>query len=131
LIVKKRVRLEEISFARSGDKGDTCSAGLIAKTSRAYKTLVDEVTPEKIKRHFGSMVKGNVELYPMPAVECLHVVLRNALGGGSTKTLRYDQTGKAMGQALLRMEVEVADDVLTEARQTMERIYDKYGKAWG
>ena len=129
--MKKRVRLEEISFARSGDKGDICSAGLIAKTSQAYKTMVDEVTQEKIKRHFGSMVKGSVELYPMPGVECLHVVLRNALGGGSTRTLRYDQTGKAMGQAILRMEVEVEEDVLTEARQTMEKIYHKYGKAWG
>jgi hypothetical protein len=77
------------------------------------------------------MVKGGVELYPMPNVECLHVVLRKALGGGATKTLRYDQTGKAMGQALLRMEVEVENDVLTEARQTMKNIFKTYGKAWG
>jgi hypothetical protein len=126
-----KVRLEEISFARSGDKGDVCSVGLIAKTSKAYETLIREVTQEKIKDHFGDMVKGGVELYPMPNVECLHVVLRKALGGGATKTLRYDQTGKAMGQALLRMEVEVENDVLTEARQTMKNIFKTYGKAWG
>ena len=29
------------------------------------------------------------------------------LGGGATRTLRLDQTGKSMGQALLWMEVEV------------------------
>jgi hypothetical protein len=126
-----KVRLEEISFARSGDKGDVCSVGLIAKTSKAYETLIREVTQEKIKDHFGDMVKGDVELYPMQNVECLHVVLRKALGGGATKTLRYDQTGKAMGQALLRMEVEVENDVLTEARQTMKNIFKTYGKAWG
>ena len=67
----------------------------------------------------------------MPNVECLHVVLRNALGGGATRTLRYDQTGKAMGQALLRMEVEVEDQVLIQARNAMKGIYEKYGRAWG
>ena len=30
-----------------------------------------------------------------------------ALDGGATRTLRFDQTGKAMGTALLRMEVDV------------------------
>lgn len=129
--MKRRVRLEEISFARSGDKGDVCSVGLIAKTPKAYETLIDEVTADKIKSHFGDMVKGDVELYPMPNVKCLHVVLRNALGGGATRTLRYDQTGKAMGQALLRMQVEVEDQVLTQARNAMKGIYEKYGRAWG
>jgi len=128
--VKKRIRLEEICFARSGDKGDTCSIGLMAKTENAYQTLLEEVTAEKIKHHFGNMVKGGVELYPMPKVHCLHVVLRQALGGGATKTLRYDQTGKAMGQALLRMEVEVEAPVLTEARAATEKIFEKYGRAW-
>ena len=129
--MKRSVRLEEISFARSGDKGDVCSVGLIAKTPKAYETLINEVTADKIKSHFGDMVKGEVELYPMPNVECLHVVLRNALGGGATRTLRYDQTGKAMGQALLRMEVEVEDQVLIQARNAMKEIYEKYGRAWG
>jgi hypothetical protein len=129
--VKTKTRLEEISFARSGDKGDACSIGLIAKTSKAYEIMIHEITPEKIKGHFGDMVRGDIELYRMPNVACLHVVLRKALGGGATRTLRYDQTGKAMGQALLRMEVEVDNDVLTEARQTMERVFEKYGKAWG
>lgn len=128
--MKRRVRLEEISFARSGDKGDVCSVGLIAKTPKAYETLINEVTADKIKTHFGDMVKGEVELYPMPNVECLHVVLRNALGGGATRTLRYDQTGKAMGQALLRMEVEVEHQVLIQARNAMKEIYEKYGRAW-
>ena len=36
-----------------------------------------------------------------------------ALGGGATKTLRIDQTGKAMGNGLSKMEIEVDEDVLT------------------
>jgi hypothetical protein len=120
--------LQEISFARSGDKGDVCSIGLIAKTPGAFKTLVREVTAERIKNHFGEMVRGDVELYPMPNVGCLHVVLRNALGGGATKTLRYDQTGKAIGQALLRMQVDIEEKVFTDAKKATEEIHQRYGK---
>jgi hypothetical protein len=40
----------------------------------------------------------------------LEIVMYQALGGGATKTLRIDQTGKAMGNALAWMEVEVPDD---------------------
>jgi len=34
-----------------------------------------------------------------------NLLLHSALGGGATKTLRYDVTGKAFSTALLRMEV--------------------------
>ena len=31
--------------------------------------------------------------------------MRNALGGGATRTLRLDQTGKSIGNAILRLPV--------------------------
>jgi hypothetical protein len=51
------------------------------------------------------MVRGPVRVYSLPGLEALLVVLHNALDGGATRTLRFDQTGKAMGTALLRMEI--------------------------
>jgi hypothetical protein len=33
------------------------------------------------------------------------VVMEHALGGGATRTLRLDQTGKSFGHALLRLPV--------------------------
>ena len=53
------------------------------------------------------MVKGEVKIYEMPNINALEVVMYGALGGGAPRTLRFDQTGKSMGQALLRMEVEI------------------------
>jgi hypothetical protein len=53
------------------------------------------------------MVKGEVEIHAMPNINALNVVLHGALGGGATRTLRWDQTGKSMGNALLRLELEV------------------------
>jgi hypothetical protein len=73
------------------------------------------------------MVKGEVNVYEMSNINALEVILSGALGGGATRTLRLDQTGKSMGQALLRMEVEVDEEILSKARTVEEQIYQKYG----
>lgn len=101
------VQLKDLAYARSGDKGDICNIGLIAFNQENFKIITETVTAEKIKKHFGNMVTGQVHLYPMPNLNCLQVVMYGALGGGATRTLRYDQTGKAMSTALLRMEVDI------------------------
>ena len=124
-----KVYLSEFAFARSGDKGDVSNIGIMAKTEGIYKYLLEELTPQRIKEHFRGMVKGNVEVYPLPNLQSLEVILRQALGGGATCTLRFDQTGKSMGQALLHMEMEVDDTLIQEARQASADILQKYG-AW-
>ena len=101
------IQLRELAYARSGDKGDVCNIGLLAFNRENYELISKYVTPERIKEHFGDMVKGAVEVYEMPNIDSLEIVLRNALDGGATRTLRFDQTGKAMGTALLRMEIPV------------------------
>jgi hypothetical protein len=100
-------KLRDLAYARSGDKGDVANVGLLAFNAENYAILTREVTPERVKRHFGEMVKGPVEIYEMPNIQALEVILRNAIDGGATRTLRFDQTAKAMGTALLRMEIDV------------------------
>ncbi len=102
----KKVRLSELALARSGDKGDISDIGLMAFNEKNYAIIKKQVTPQRVKEHFKDWVKGNVEIYEMPNVLSLEIVMHQALGGGATKTLRFDQTGKAMGNALLFMEVE-------------------------
>ncbi len=123
----KKVLLKEIAFARSGDKGDVCNVGIMAKSRGIYDFLVGKLTPEKIKDHFKGMVKGDVEIYPMPNIDSIEIVLRRSLGGGATCTLRFDQTGKSMCMAMLRMELQVNDDLLKEAAKTDKDILEKYG----
>jgi hypothetical protein len=103
----RKTRLKDLAFTRSGDKGDHCTVGLIAKSDADYETLRKHVTPERVKAFFGDMVRGPVKIYELPNLNIVHLVLHNALGGGATRTLRFDQTGKSMGTALLRMEIEV------------------------
>lgn len=105
------VRLERIAHARSGDKGDIANIGLIAREQRHYGLLVEQVTAARVKAHFGEFVSGEVERYELPNLWALNFVLHRALGGGGTVSLRLDAQGKALGAALLRMMVEVPDEL--------------------
>jgi hypothetical protein len=104
-----RVRLLDIAHARSGDKGDTVNVGLIAREDRYYPILAREVSAERVKAHFGELVKGSVERYELPNIGALNFLLHEALGGGGTVSLRLDAQGKTFSTALLRMEIEVAE----------------------
>lgn len=103
-----KIRLREIAHARSGDKGDISNVGLIAKEARYYPLLVREVTADRVKAHFGSLVLGPVTRYELPNLSALNFVMEQALDGGGTISLRTDAQGKTHGAALLTMEVEVA-----------------------
>ena len=104
-----KVPLSRIAHTRSGDKGDTCNIGVIAWEERFYPILLREVTAERVQRHFGALVLGEVERYELPNLWALNFLLHGALGGGGTVSLRTDAQGKTFGAALLSLEVEVGD----------------------
>jgi hypothetical protein len=106
--------LSRIAHARSGDKGDTANVGVIAYAQAHYPILVREVTVERVKAHFGSLVKGEVVRYELPNLGALNFLLHGALGGGGTLSLRVDAQGKTMSAALLAMEVDVREDELAD-----------------
>jgi hypothetical protein len=99
------MQIKDVAYARSGDKGDVVNVGVIALDDAAYERLTRTLTPARIKAHFGDWVRGDVEVFPMPNIKAFNMLLHNALGGGATKTLRYDVTGKAFSTAVLRMEL--------------------------
>lgn len=116
--MKSRIKLLEIAHARSGDKGDSCNIGLIAKRAEDYPVLVREVTAERVAQHFVGLlqdsaaggiaggVKRRVERFELPNIGALNFLLHGALDGGGTVSLRIDAQGKTLGAALLRMEIE-------------------------
>jgi len=97
--------VKDVAYARSGDKGDVVNVGVIAFDDAAWERLKRTLTPERIKAHFGDWVRGEVDVFPMKNINAFNVLLHNALGGGATKTLRYDVTGKAFSTAMLRLEL--------------------------
>lgn len=104
-----KVELLKLAHARSGDKGDTANVGVIALKDEFYPILVREVTAEKVKEHFGEMVKGKVERFELPNLKALNFLLHQALGGGGTLSLMTDAQGKTFSTALLRMKIDVDD----------------------
>lgn len=107
-----KVRLGDVAFARSGDKGDTANIGLIAFRPSIYPILVDEVTVDHVKLHFKGICRGEVERFELPNLNALNFLLHESLGGGGTVSLMLDAQGKTFATALLRMEIEVPDDLL-------------------
>ena len=101
-----KLTVRDIAYVRSGDKGDVCTAGLIAKKPEDYPRLLASVTPQAVKALYGEWVQGEVHYHPMDNIEAVVVVMHQALGGGATRTLRLDQTGKSLGYALLRLPVK-------------------------
>ncbi len=105
-----KVALVKLAHARSGDKGDTANVGIIALKDEYYPILVREVTAERVKKHFGEMVKGDVERFELPNLNALNFLLHGSLGGGGTLSLMTDAQGKTISTALLRMYIDVEDD---------------------
>jgi hypothetical protein len=99
-------RVWELAHGRSGDKGDVCNMGLVARDPKDFDALRREVTAERVKAHFGDLIKGPVERYELPNIHALNFVCRGALDGGGTMSLRSDHLGKTMYAWLLRMEIE-------------------------
>jgi len=104
-----KVELTKLAHARSGDKGDTANVGVIALKDEIYPILVKEVTAEKVKEHFGEMVKGEVERFELPNLGALNFLLHESLGGGGTLSLMTDAQGKTFSTALLRMKIDIDD----------------------
>ena len=102
-----KVPLSRLAHTRSGDKGDTCNIGVIAWEERFYPILVRELTPGRVKQHFGALIQGAVERYELPNLGALNFLLHQSLGGGGTVSLRTDAQGKTFGAALLSLEIEV------------------------
>lgn len=95
--------LRDIAYVRSGDKGNTLTVGVIAKTPGDYPKILRAVTAERVKSLFADWVRGPVNIYPMDNIGAVVVYMQSALGGGATRTLRLDQTGKSIGNAILRL----------------------------
>jgi hypothetical protein len=102
-----KVELTKLAHARSGDKGDTANVGLIALRDEIYPILVREVTAERVKEHFGPIVKGAVERFELPNLGALNFLLHESLGGGGTLSLMTDAQGKTFSTALLRMKIDL------------------------
>ena len=103
------MKLQALAHARSGDKGDVCNIAVIAYEKASYPAIARHLTAERVQRHFGSMVSGPVQRYPLPHLSALNFVLHGALAGGVNRSLALDTHGKCFAALLLDIELPESD----------------------
>ena len=107
------VPLSPMASARSGDKGEGSNVGVLAKSEAAYAFLKGALTPEVVAAHMRGINEGEVRRYEADNLLLLNFLLLDSLGGGGSASLLTDAQGKTHGLALLRLELDVPDEVLT------------------
>jgi hypothetical protein len=112
---KVRVALSRLAHARSGDKGDTCNIGVVARAPEIYPWLRQTLTAAAVQRRFKGICLGTVERFEVPNLGALNFLLSQSLGGGGTVSLRLDAQGKTLSHALMAMEVLVSQALLDAA----------------
>ncbi|MEJ2083588.1 MAG: hypothetical protein P8Y94_15820 [Acidobacteriota bacterium] len=99
------MRLGEIAYARSGDKGSAATLAIFARRPEDFGRLERVVTAERVQRFFEPMGCGPVRRFSLPKLQALNFILPEVLAGGGSRSLRVDAQGKAIGQVALEMEV--------------------------
>ena len=103
------VPLSQIAAARSGDKGEGSNVGVLAKSF-----LKEALTREAVAAHMSGINRGAVRRYEADNLRLLNFLLEDSLGGGGSASLLTDAQGKTHGLALLRMELDVPEEILSE-----------------
>ena len=104
------IRLGDLAHARSGDKGDRANVGVVAFDPAAYVWLRDHLTGAVVAEYFRPLGVGAVRRYELPLILAFNFVIEGALGGGASRSLRLDSQGKALGVALLELELPADAD---------------------
>jgi hypothetical protein len=109
------VPLVTLAYGRSGDKGDISNIGIMARHASFLPVLRAQLTEEAVRSYLAHLVNGAVTRYELPGIGAFNFVCEEALGGGGMASLRTDPLGKAMGQILLSMPVQVSGRMLRAA----------------
>lgn len=109
-------RLGDIAFARSGDKGSGANIGIAAFTAEGYAWLEEHLTAARVEAYFQPMGCGTVSRHALPNMRAFNFLLPQVLAGGGSRSLRIDAQGKALGQVLLEMPIEMDPATLDAAR---------------
>jgi hypothetical protein len=124
-----KVQLLDIAHARSGDKGDNANVGLIALKPEWYDILREYVSLPAVQAHFKGVITGKVERYELPNLTALNFLLHGALDGGGTLSLKTDAQGKVFSTAMLRMVIDVPDDVAKAAGVPGSKEWPSYTRS--
>ena len=101
------VALRCAAHGRTGDKGNRSNISVIAYHPALYPLLLEQVTEERVARHFAFRKPTRVQRFELPRLAALNFVLDDVLDGGVNDALNLDSHGKALSYLLLDLPVRV------------------------
>lgn len=105
------IRLGDLAHARSGDKGDHSNIGVVANDDTRYAYLETHLTEAAVAEFLRPLGIGQVHRFALPRVRAFNFVVKHALAGGASRSLRLDTQGKALGTAILELQLPAPEDV--------------------
>ena len=108
--------LREIAHARAGDKGDRSNVSVWVYEMRHFAAVRAQLTPERLSRAFGRLLRGPIRRYELAHLGGLNFVMDQALEGGVNESLNLDSHGKSWSFLVLGLEIEI-DEPSEEARR--------------
>jgi len=115
-LMKRQIRVGEIAYARSGDKGSSANVGVLAHTHEGFAFLRNTLSAARVEKFFKTLGVGKVVRFELPNLGAFNFVLPDVLAGGASRSLRIDAQGKALGQALLELELEISESDLARCQ---------------
>lgn len=115
-----KIPLYEVAHSRAGDKGNDLNFSLIPHFSSDINRLKEVITQDWVKSavsplFYSSTISEDqavdaaegviVEIYELPGISSLNVVVRNVLDGGVNCSRRIDRHGKTISDLILSQEI--------------------------
>jgi hypothetical protein len=114
--VTRRLPLGTFVHARSGDKGGDANIGLwvdhATSTPERVAWLTKVITKQRIHELIPESKDLDVEVYPLPNLGAVNVLIRGLLGEGVAASTRFDPQAKALGEWLRSRHVSITEDLL-------------------
>ncbi len=108
------VTLEQLAYARSGDKGDNANIGVIARKSEFVGIIHHQLTAKAVAQYFAHTIKGDVTRFEIPGFNAFNFFMTKALGGGGTGSVQIDSQGKTLAQMLLSIPIKIPKELLEQ-----------------
>jgi hypothetical protein len=105
----ERILVRDIAHARAGDKGNTSNVNIWVYDPEDFELLKRSVTPERIKKEFPRLVRGEVTRYVIEQLHGLNLVMGEALEGGVNASLNLDSHGKSWSYLILGLTLDTGE----------------------
>jgi hypothetical protein len=108
----RRVPLGTLVGARSGDKGGNANVGFWARTDEAAAWLLGWLDEKAFRALLPEADGLPVELWPLPNLRAVNVVVVGLLGEGVASSTRFDPQAKGLGEYLRSRLVDIPTALL-------------------